>query len=343
MTKIQQNHCGKWPLARTICGLASSIAIAASSQAYAADMVPTNVAGISAVQAPPAGFDPLQANDATLAAYAIPPRPDELKHPAEYSKWKRAMSLKTTRIFGDLKQTGRYHGPATLTGVNRDQSQRNTTYNSGNWSGFVNLNSLKSYNSKTSFYYIISDFVIPQVTNPTCSGWDYAAEWVGIDGFNSGDVLQAGIGTDAACGYSQATNAWIEWFPYGESGTPLSVAAGDDMFVEVWDTSSTVGYAYLENISTGQSEEYQLTAPNGTKLVGNSADWIVEAPTVGGSQAVLADYGYDIFWGASAYNFNGNGYLPGSSTSAQVNMVQNGNTVSIPYLLNSSAIEFIYQ
>jgi hypothetical protein len=33
-----------------------------------------------------------------------------------------------------------------------------------------------------------------------------------------------------------------------------------------------------------------LTAPSGTKLVGNCAEWIVEAPTVGGSQSALAEH-----------------------------------------------------
>jgi hypothetical protein len=324
--------------------LAAGIAFAAPGhQAWAGDLIPTNVASIEAVQAPPAGFNPLIASDATLEAYAYPPRPDALKHPAEFAKWKRAMAVKTTRTFGDLKQTGRYHGPAALTGVHRDYGQRNTTYNSSNWSGFVNLNNLTSYNTKTSFYYIISDLVIPQVTNPTCSGWDYAAEWVGIDGWNSNDVLQAGIGTDAACGNAQTTYAWIEWYPYSESEIPLAVAPGDDMFIEVWDTSSTVGYAYVENISTGQVEEYKLTAPNGYKLVGNSAEWIVEAPGVNGSQATLADFGYDIFWGAAAYNFAGNEFVPGSPTTVQVDMVQGGTTVSIPYLFDSTAFYVVYQ
>jgi hypothetical protein len=326
-------------LARTVCALATGVVLAPS--AYAADTMPTNVPGIAAVAAPPAGFNPLIASDADLAAYALPPRPDAALHPVEFGKWKRAMLAMKTRASGDLVQTNRSHGPAGLTAAHRDATQRNTVYNSTNWSGFANLNSLTSYNTSYSFYYIFSDFVIPAVTAPSSSGSYYAAEWVGIDGFNSGDVLQAGVETGAS-GSSSGYNAWIEWYPNYETAISLPVGPGDDMFIEVWDVSSTVGYAFLENITTGQYQEYELTAPSGTKLVGNSAEWVIEAPGVNGSQSSLADYHYDVFWGAGAYNFARSEFLPGSSTSVQIDLVQGGTTYSVPYLFDSSAIEFVY-
>jgi hypothetical protein len=329
----------KWLLARTVCALATGVVLAPN--AHAEDTRPTNVAGIEAVAAPPAGFNALTASDATLAALALPPRPDAAKHPVEYGKWKRAMLAMKTHLAGDLVQTNRSHGPAALTGTHRDLAQRNTTYNSTNWSGFANLNSLTSYNSRSSFYYIFSDFFIPAVTAPSSSGSYYAAEWVGIDGFNSGDVLQAGIETNAS-GSSAGYYAWIEWYPYNESGISLPVGPGDDMFIEVWNTSATVGYAFVENITTGSWQEYKMSPPRGTKLVGNSAEWVVEAPGVGGSQSSLADYHYDVFWGAGAYNFAGTEFLPGSSSSVQIDLVQGGTTYSVPYLLDSSAIEFVY-
>jgi Peptidase A4 family len=68
-------------------------------------------------------------------------------------------------------------------------------------------------------------------------------------------------------------SAWVEWFP--NSSTRVSSPAihpGDLIFVEVWNTSPTKGYAYFYNHSTEESAEYVLTAPGTTKLVGNSAD-----------------------------------------------------------------------
>ncbi len=322
-----------------------SLAFGMATHAAAADTAETNIAGIRAVAAPPAGFDAVHASTEALAAYALPPRPDVATQPDAYAKWRRAMSVRTTRLAGDLTATSIYHGPMSLRQHHADVKTGNTTYTSGNWSGFANLNGLTSYSPSTSYYFLLADFVIPAATNRPCSGgWTYSSSWVGIDGFGSPDVLQAGTESDAYCsssGTASYYSAWIEWYPYSESRISLPVTPGDDMFVEVWNTSATNGYAYVENINTGAVQEYNLTPPSGTRLVGNSAEWIVEAPTVG-TQATLADYAYDFFWGAAAYNFNYNYFNPGSASSAQINMVQGGHTVSIPTLLNGNTIEFTY-
>ena len=65
---------------------------------------------------------------------------------------------------------------------------------------------------------------------------------------------------------------------------------GETVFVEVWNTSATNGYAFLENISTGKYAEYNLTAPSGTTLQGTSAEWVVERPEVNGALARLTNY-----------------------------------------------------
>ena len=57
-------------------------------------------------------------------------------------------------------------------------------------------------------------------------------------------------------------------------------------------TSATV---YLTNRTSGAATSVTFHAPSGTSLVGNSAEWIVEAPTVGGGQSTLADFGEVFF------------------------------------------------
>ena len=64
----------------------------------------------------------------------------------------------------------------------------------------------------------------------------------------------------------------------------------DEMFVEVWDTSPTVGHAYLVNFTTQQSVSFTFDAPAGTQLVGNSAEWIVERPGISSGLAPLTNY-----------------------------------------------------
>src|SRR5262249_32422425 len=52
---------------------------------------------------------------------------------------------------------------------------------------------------------------------------------------------------------------------------------------------------FFSNRTTGASTSLNFSAPAGTKLVGNCAEWIVEAPTVGGAQSAIADYGEGFF------------------------------------------------
>lgn len=53
---------------------------------------------------------------------------------------------------------------------------------------------------------------------------------------------------------------------------------------------STTATIYITNRTTGASMSYNFSAPGGTKLVGNSAEWIVEAPQINGAQSAIADY-----------------------------------------------------
>jgi len=308
-----------------------------------ADRVATNLAGATTSIAPPEGFDALSAADEDLAKYGFPPRPDANINVAAYSKWRKAMLASKTRIAPQLELTQVFHGPK------RDASDNyNVTGRSSNWSGVVDFSGAKSYNNSSSFYYILADYVVP-VASPAygaCTGsWDYSSSWVGIDGDDSGDVLQAGTESDALCSGSTTSAyyaAWYEWYPYGEVRiTNLPVNPGDDLFVEVWHTSATSGYAYIINYNTDQAVTIGFSSPPGTSLVGNSAEWIVERPTVNGALATLTNYVTDYFSSAYAYTECGKEYKPGSSGSLLLTMDDaNGNPISVPTLLGNEAIEF---
>jgi hypothetical protein len=318
-------------------------ALAMVAPAAAEETAPTTVPGIQEVKAPPAGFDAIHASDAAIAAYALPPRPDANRTPMAYAKWKRAMAAMTTRVYGQLTPTNRAHGPAINQGIHRDAATRNGTLTSGNWSGFVNLSSATSYNTSTSLNGVYADFVIPQVTNPSCSGTDYGSTWVGIDGWGSSDVLQGGVGYAATCGSAPSYNAWIEWYPYNETGISLAVSPGDDVFADVWATSSTVGYVFIENLNTGTWQEYKMAPPSGHQLVGNSAEWIVESPQVGSSLATLPNYKFDFFIDDYAFNVPGSAFQPGSASSYPVELERSGTVYSLPELENTGAFYMSYQ
>ena len=276
----------------------------------------TNLPGATTIDAPPAGFDPIAASDEDLAYHGFPPRPNQVEQPKAYATWVKAMNHSKTRMVPSLEQTGIFHGPAKVqkaanptaveSNAGRMPAPSNTLYSS-NWSGYVDFSGASSYGS-ASYYYIVNDMIVPvaeQAFGACTGGWDWGSEWNGIDGWGSGDVLQAGVEFDAYCSGSTRSSyysAWYEWYPYGEVRiSSLPVAPGDEVFVEVWHTSSTQGYAYLVNYTTNQSVEVGFTAYPGYPLVGNSAEWVVERPTVGGSVATLTNYTAIPFFDAYAY------------------------------------------
>ena len=274
---------------------------------------PTNLPGTMSMEGPPAGFDADRASAELRQAYGIPPAPDRAAT-REHAAWARAMSRVKQRILPNLAASDVYHGPAARLRVT------NTTGSSLNWSGAVVTNGATSW-SALSFTDAGTLVSVPAVGQPfgTCSGgWLYSAMWTGIDGgglTGGQDVLQAGVEADAYCagGYTtQYYSAWYEWAPgYEVSVTNLPVAPGDELYVVVWATSPTQGYAYLGNLSTGQGVSLSISPPAGTRLVGNSAEWVTERPTVGSSLATLARYTSATFSNAWAVDNRGAGSYAG--------------------------------
>jgi hypothetical protein len=313
--------------------------------------VATNIPGIHTFNAPPAGFNPLTASDEENATYGFPPRPNKQTDAASYVKWARAMASPQTRWAGELKHTGAYSRPArpapAPAGV-PDASAVPTPGYYYNWSGFINTNTLKKYNAKTSFYYIVSDFNVPVVNQPSgaCDGgWDWEVSWNGIDGNQDQNaLLQGGSSSQAYCSGSTKSwsyYSWIEWWPAYDILEAFPVNPGDDLFVETWDTSATVGYVYLDDETQGISNTYELTPNGGAGLIGNSAEYIVERPCCrSGHDYPLANYTWDFWAGSYAYNFVdynksiATPFYPGSTAVATIlaTMIDDngGENISVP-------------
>ena len=306
----------------------------------------TNVAGVTTIAAPPAGFNPLNASDQDLEFYGFPPRPNEIAAPKAFASWQKAMTASKNRVSPVLEVTKNIAGPAKLkAGAIAGTPAPGAAANSYNWSGYVNTNGVTKYGS-SSFYYIIGDYVVPiarQAYSKCDGGWDWSVSWVGIDGWGSSDVLQAGSESDAYCNGTTKSayySAWYEWYPYGWTRiTSLPIVPGDDLFVEVWSSTSTYGHAYIVNYNTNQYVIVNFYAPSGTQLVGNSAEWVVERPAVGGSLVTLANYISDYFSDAYAYNFAYSAVDPGSAGSFPVTMLDNASKpISYPTPLGVNAI-----
>ncbi len=279
---------------------------------------PTNVSDVVAYPQPSAAFDAMNASDGELALYGFPPRPDQQAAPEAYKHWRRLVSAPQKRIANPRLQQTRIENRPIADAIQNAVVKNTVSTTSSNWSGYAITGSTGTFRVNNAWIY--TEFVVPIAQQPfgTCSGsWDYSSLWDGFDGYGSSDVLQAGIEADAYCsGSTKSTyySAWYEWYPYAETRiSSIAVNPGDVMAVEVWyTTSAPYGHAYIVNYSTQQSVSLAFNPPSGTTFAGNSAEWVVEAPTVGGGLAAITNYV------AAPFNFNYayNGssyYYPGSS------------------------------
>jgi hypothetical protein len=329
--------------------------------------IPTNIRGISVVVPPPAGFDPMTATTMVNMRFALPPAPDGVAAPHAHRAWRHAMIAVQNRERPVLTSTNIFHGqikgkkPRSAQGsesVHKPKNSENVENDivgasSGNWSGTSVVDGTTS-----EVEAIIGLFVVPaahQAFGSCTDDWVYSSLWPGIDG-NGGaganDVLQAGVEVDAYCSggtTSDFYSAWIEWYPNASTRVSSpAVHPGDLVFVEVWSTSPTQGYAYFYNYSTNVTAEYALTAPNGNTVHGSSLEWIVERPSLGATLTNLTNYisspwSEGVAWNYAAadptYYYMGNN--PTAGTLEQITMYDNnGNAVSAATIENFNFLWF---
>lgn len=276
---------------------------------------------------PPKGFNPLMAADAELATYGFPPRPDR-SSPERYAKWQKLVTARQTRL-SNVRVQATTMTAGTPKSVNQALAGTGGVATSSNWSGYAIGANNYTFTANNSF--IFGEWIVPvaQQAFYKCDGtWDYSVHWVGFDGWGSGDVLQAGSEADAYCsGGTKSTyySLWYEWFvsqctqntashPCSMWRTSMAAGPGDVIGVEVWyTTTAPQGHAYIVNYTTQQSMSLAYNKPSGAaSYVGNSAEWIVERPTVNGSlpnltNYVAAPFNFDYAYDGSSY------FYPGSS------------------------------
>jgi hypothetical protein len=179
---------------------------------------------------------------------------------------------------------------------------RNDTTSSLNWSGYATTGSgIKG---------VVSTFKVPTagLVPP-----GFAANWAGIGGYTSSDLIQAGTSEDPIEGYY----AWYEILPASETqltnctgDANCTVNPGDAMTVDIHNVSGNVWsvsvsdanhWSWQQNITYASSE--------------SSAEWIFEAPTVG-VQTIPDNTGTNYFGPTSTFT-NGSG----THTIAQGNPV----------------------
>jgi hypothetical protein len=290
---------------------------------------------VRAFSAPPAGFDPHKADARELLTYGFPGRPDATAHPELAARWEHLVAKQRTRIEPSFTRTDRRHGPRELPAARKGASAI-ADATSTNWSGSV------AFAAKADeCTFVAGQWTVADPNTPAGkSGAFYSSSWVGIDGDGSGDVLQAGTESDIING-SKQVYVWWEWYPdYEMAINNFPVSGGDTMYCLICVQSSTKAGIYLANESTNNYTSFSITAPKGTTLVGNCAEWIVEAPTVGGQQSTPPDYGVVYFDEAIAGTKKG--ALLNAFNAVPIDMVSGSNTLSIATLEKYELLKCTY-
>ena len=322
--------------------LALALPLASEAQRDNPHRIPTNLPGVTAFAPPPAGFDPIKASDEELADWGFPPRPDQTLFPEEYANWVRVRTALKTRIIPHLVQTNIAHGP--LQSAGDPETPENGSLKSLNWSGYVDVNDAKKYGS-SSFTDVATTIVVPLARQAftVCDGtWDYAWSTVAIDGYKTTEIAQAGVEFDAFCSGSSTSayySPFYEWYPSGQVRvTNLPILPGEDFFMSVHVESATSINVEIGNLTQGIFFGVDVTAPAGTKAVGNSAEWITERPGGSTSEIVLDNFAANAYWSATAVTAKGSKSHPGSSSSKEVTMQdRKGKNIAVPTHLGSSA------
>ncbi len=179
-----------------------------------------------------------------------------------------------------------------------------STVYSTNWSGYGAATNLSSP-ATGSVTAVSGSWVVPTVTAPR-RGTYYSSAWVGIDGLTDSTVEQIGTEQDVSNGKAHY-DAWWEMYSSGD-GQPeqeisgFTIKPGDSITASVQYTGSG---NFVLSITDSTENENFTTTQNTTKTQSpiaaqSSAEWIVEAPTVGGGQSSLANFGTITFSNASA-------------------------------------------
>ena len=198
------------------------------------------------------------------------------------------------------------HGRLIPAHVGQVLPTKNADTTSLNWSGYAT-------DPGSGVTGVASTFTVPSV-NPVPPG--FAANWTGIGGYTSSDLIQAGTSEDAV----QGNYAWYEILPASETpitsgctGDPsCTVNAGDVVTVDIHLVGANLWSVSLSDAghwSWQQNVPYQSTQ--------SSAEWIFEAPTLV-VQTIPANTGVNHFGPTSTFTDGS-----GTHTIAQ------GNPISI--------------
>ena len=180
-------------------------------------------------------------------------------------------------------------GPIHLVGFSAlHQRGLSNQAESTNWSGYAGTTG--TYTSVSASW--------TQPTGKCSRGDQYAAFWVGLDGYNSNSVEQTGSDVDCI-GRTAHYYAWYEMYPNPSVTYSNTVRAGDHFNASVTYEGNNSYSLFIADTTQGWSH---TTVQSLSGAPRSSAEVIVEAPccTFSGGILPLTDFGTMSFTGSDA-------------------------------------------
>ena len=111
---------------------------------------------------------------------------------------------------------------------------------------------------------VFAEWKVPTIkTSPNEPGTQTVGFWVGLGGYSTGQLLQAGTAATVT-GNSVSYWAWTEWVPAGYNTDSLAIQAGDTVSVLVCAPETDHGYVSMMNQRTNVAISIGVTDQGGT-------------------------------------------------------------------------------
>lgn len=248
-------------------------------------------AGIALYPLPPDAFDPAEAVDADLLRFGLPV-PREAGSNSAAVAFRRAFVRKrhgapALRFAPALQLTG---GPPPVRIVAIAAPEPRPAQKSMNWSG-----GYVTPRDGCSLVSVMANWTVPRVYRPpgSTASESQSSTWIGLDGqkfYRDSSLPQ--VGTRQRW-LTQPTpradySAWFQWWARGLDlpiwDLMLPVDAGDEISAILTVLDAGTVRCNLKNVSKGIIlQAFDASAPDGLRISGATAEWIMERPSPMGS------------------------------------------------------------
>jgi Peptidase A4 family len=249
---------------------------------------------IRTFEGPPASLDLLKASDEELASHGLPRRPDPETEPRLAELWHRGVEMAPEYVPAQLSidPVLSVRDPLWRRADSSRGFETEGSFGPSGWGGIV------AQSDKVRFWdpltrkvmtfpggatnTVFGQWTIPGIFPASDPAGDITAGfWVGIDGWNNGQVLQAGVAVTVHVNATVEWWAWTEWYTttYQDPAVKVDnfpVSVGDTVTVLVCGPTPERGFVVIHNVTTGQVTSIGIPARPGIHLQGQTAEWIVE-------------------------------------------------------------------